>query len=172
MFVRELPFNYVEKKLRKKKFGFLGTITPEGSPHVAGVMYAVSPPQEKLYLYIITSTDTKKARNIRINPRISFAIPFPHYILRFPPDFCIQFQGCAEILSFNDPDGQEAIRSRRLMKRMLRKIPLDTTEEIIIRISPDKKIFGFGLGMNIFKLVRNIESGRFFTIIPDKLLPV
>ncbi|MHA1428563.1 MAG: hypothetical protein ACTSQI_21475 [Candidatus Helarchaeota archaeon] len=50
MSVRELSFDYVEKKVRKKKFGFLGTITPEGRPHVAGIMYAVSPPHQKLYL--------------------------------------------------------------------------------------------------------------------------
>ncbi|MHA1428356.1 MAG: pyridoxamine 5'-phosphate oxidase family protein, partial [Candidatus Helarchaeota archaeon] len=148
MSVRELSFDYVEKKIRKKKFGFLGTITPEGRPHVAGIMYAVSPPHQKLYLYIITGIDTKKAKNIQNNSEISFAIPFPHYILRFPPDFCIQFQGNAEILPFNDPNGQKAIYNRRLMRRMLRKIPLDTTEEIIIRVRPDKKVFGFGLGMN------------------------
>jgi len=56
------------------------------------------------------------------------------------------------------------------MRRMLREIPLDTTEEIIIRVRPDKKVFGFGLGMNIFKLIRNIKTGRFFSLIPDELL--
>ncbi len=168
--VRELPFDYVEKQLRKKKFGFLGTITPDGRSHIAGVMYAVSLPSEKLSLYVITGRDTKKVKNIQSNPEISFGIPFPHYILRFPPEFCLQFQGHAEILPFSDPNGQAAIKSRRLMKRMLKQIPFETTEEIIIRIIPDRKILGFGLGINLFKLLRNIEGGRFFSIVPDELL--
>jgi hypothetical protein len=168
--VREVAFEDIEKQLRKKKFGFLGTITQEGRAHVAGTMYAVSPPHEKLALYVITGVDTKKVKNIQANPGVSFAIPFPHYILRFPPDFCIQFQGRAQILPFDDPKGQEAIKSRRLMKWILHTISLDTTTEVIIQIRPDKKIHGFGLGMSLFKLLKNIEAGRFFTLIPDELL--
>lgn len=170
MSVRNLPFKYVEKQLRKKKFGFLGTITPDGRAHVAGVMYSVSPPGKKLKFYVITGATVKKAKNIKQKSQISFAIPFPHYLIRFAPDFCIQFQGQAEILPFNDPEGQEAIKNQRIMKRMLERIPLDTTNEIIIRIIPDEKIHGFGLGMSIFKLLKNIESGRFIAKIPDALL--
>jgi len=170
MAIREVSFDYVDKQLRKKKFGFLGTITREGKPHSAGVMYAVSSPREKLGLYVITGADTLKVKNIQANPAVSFAIPFPHYILRMAPDFCIQFQGAAQILSFNDPGGQEAIKSRRIMSRMLQRIPLDSTEEVLIHIVPDKKIHGFGLGMSFFKLLKNIEAGRFFTLVPDELL--
>lgn len=168
MSIREVPFNKIIKKIRKNKFGFLGTVTPEGRPHVAGVMYALSPPGEKISLYIMTGTDVKKTKNIRKNPNITFAIPFPHYIIRFAPDFCIQFQGKAEILPFNDPKAQDAFNQKRLMRRMLKKISLDTQDEIIIRIIPDKKIHGFGLGISLFKLLKNIENGRFFTFIPDQ----
>ena len=34
------PFDYVEKQLRKKNFGILTTVTPEGRPHSVGVVYA------------------------------------------------------------------------------------------------------------------------------------
>ena len=125
MSIREVPFEKIEKKIRKCKFGFLGSITSEGRPHVAGVMYAVSIPGNDLSLYIITGIDTKKAKNIRDNPDVTFAIPIPHHIIRFAPDFNIQFQGRAEILPFNDPKAQEAMKQRRLMKRMLKKYPID-----------------------------------------------
>ena len=167
MSVREVSFDKIEKKLRKKKFGFIGTVTPEGRAHVAGVVYAVSPPGEEFYLYIMTGATVKKTKNIRNNPEVTFAIPFPHHIIRFAPDFCIQFQGRAEILPFNDKGAQEAMKRNMLMKRMLKNTPPDTKEEIIIRIKPDKKIHGFGLGIPLFKLLKNIENGRFYSIIPQ-----
>ena len=165
--IREVPFEKIEKKIRKCKFGFLGSITSGGRPHVAGVMYAVSPPGDDLALYIITSVDTKKAKNIRDNPNVTFAIPIPHHIIRFAPDFNIQFQGKAEILLFNDPKAQEAMKQRRLMKRILKNYPLDTKSEIFIHLSPDKKIHGFGLGIPFFKLIKDITGqGQFYSLIP------
>jgi len=39
-------FAYVEKLLRRKNFGVITTITPEGRPLSVGVVYAVSPASE------------------------------------------------------------------------------------------------------------------------------
>jgi len=170
MSVRELSFNYIEKKMRKKNFGFLGTLNPEGTVHLTGIMYAVSPNKETLNFYILTGKTTKKIKNIQLNPSVSLVIPFPHYFIRFAPEFYIHVQGNAKILPFNEEKAQIAMQSRRLMRRMIKKIPLETTDEVIICIKLDKKIHGFGLGMNLFKLLKNIENGRFKAEIPNEFL--
>ena len=167
--MRELDFKVVEKKLRKNKFGFLSSITAEGRVHVAGIVYAVSLPGKKFCLYGVTGADVKKTRNIRNNPEIAFGIPFTHHLIRFAPDFCIQFQGRAEILPFDDKEGQEAIKTRFIMKKMLNSESMNKEDNVILKIIPDKKIHGFGLGINLIKMLKNIGMGRFISIIPDEI---
>jgi nitroimidazol reductase NimA-like FMN-containing flavoprotein (pyridoxamine 5'-phosphate oxidase superfamily) len=164
--VRELPFPTVESLLRRKKFGFISTADKDGVPHTAGVMYIVSPPRSSLRLYVVTGRSVKKTRNIRENPHVAFGIPFAHHVAHLAPDFCIQFQGRAEILPFSDPDATAALQQTVMMRKMLEAQKMGSTDEIIIKITPTGKILGFGLGMNIFSLLKNIESGRFETTIP------
>jgi nitroimidazol reductase NimA-like FMN-containing flavoprotein (pyridoxamine 5'-phosphate oxidase superfamily) len=163
---RELPFLAVESLLRRKKFGFLSTADKNGVPHTAGVIYVVSPPSTSFHLYVLTGISVKKARNIRENQCIAFGIPFTHHVIRPAPDFCIQFQGKAEILPFTDPEANAAYRQNAMMRKMLESQQAGSEGSIFIKITPDEKIFGFGLGMNIFSLLKNIESGRFVTRIP------
>src|SRR6266705_2399374 len=87
----EAPFTfaYVEKLLRRRNFGVLTTITPEGRPHSLGVVYAVSSPDQPFSIYLITRSALKKARNIHNNPNVSFVVPFPHYVFRIVPPACI-----------------------------------------------------------------------------------
>lgn len=166
--VRHVPFPKIERWIRKKKFGFLGSITKEGRAHVTGVMYAPAPPGGPFSLFILTGTRVHKTRNVRANPNVSFGIPFAHHLARPAPDFCVQFQGTAEVLRFNHPAAQEALRRRRMMRRTLKKTPLDTRERVVVRVVPDARVHGFGLGMNLVKLLRNIESGRFVGEIPPE----
>lgn len=102
---RVLPFEYIERQLRGKSFGIIGTITGNERSHSTAVCYGMSPPSEKFALYILTGRDTKKIRNIVKNPEVSFVEPFPHRILSFVPASCIQFQGKAEVLPFDDSVG-------------------------------------------------------------------
>ena len=53
------PFDFIEKNLRKKTFGILTTITPEGRPHSVGVVYAM-PPDLPFCLYLITRPVLKR----------------------------------------------------------------------------------------------------------------
>jgi hypothetical protein len=163
------PFDYVEKQLRKKNFGILTTVTPEGRPHSVGVVYAMAPPGSPFCLYLITRPVLKKARNIHDNPNISFLVPFPHYLFRSIPPSCIQFQGNAELLPIADPAIVEAFQRSIVLKRSMEH-SLRLGESIFIRIVPDKKIFCFGIGANLLQFLipsQNKNLGNFYVIVSE-----
>ncbi len=56
--------------LRKQQLGRLATVSRDQFPHVAPLAYALD--GERLYLN--TKYDSKKARNIRENPRVAFVV--------------------------------------------------------------------------------------------------
>jgi hypothetical protein len=163
------PFDYIEKQLRKKTFGILTTVTPQGRPHSVGVVYAVAPPGQPFCLYLITRPVLKKARNIRDNPNFSFVVPFPHYLFRSIPPRCIQFQGKAELLPIDDPIVIKAFQSSIVLKRSMEH-SLRLGESVFIRIVPDKKIFCFAIGANILQFLipsQNKNLGNFYVIVPE-----
>ncbi|SRR5215204_1464314 len=162
-------FDYVEKQLRKKNFGILATVTPEGRPHSVGAVYAMAPPDQQFCLYLITRPMLKKARNIRDNPNVSFVVPFPHYLFRSIPPRCIQFQGKAELLPIDDPIVVKAFQSSIVLKRSMEH-SLRLGESIFIRIVPDKKIFCFGVGASLLQFLipsQNKNLGNSHVIIPE-----
>jgi hypothetical protein len=163
------PFDYIEKQLRKKTFGILTTVTPQGRPHSVGVVYALAPPGQPFCLYLITRPVLKKARNIRDNPNVSFVVPFPHYLFRSIPPRCIQFQGKAELLLIDDPIVIKAFQSSIVLKRSMEH-SLRLGESIFIRIVPGKKIFCFGIGANLLRFLvpsQNKNLGNFYVTIPE-----
>ena len=105
------PFSYIDKQLRKRSFGIISTITPQGRPHSVGVVYAVAPLNLPFSLYLISSPTSKKVRNIRSNQNVSFVVPCPHYLIRPIPPSCIQFQGKAELIPSEDPFANEVFQS-------------------------------------------------------------
>ncbi len=147
-------FAYVEQQLRRTNFGILSTVTPEGRPHSTGVVYGVSPPGSPFCLYLVCRPKLKKVRNIKTNPNISFTVPFPHYFLRMVPPSCIELQGTAEILPINEPVANQVFNSSIVLRRSL-KHDLNIGESIFIKILPEKKIFSWGIGANIWQLVRH-----------------
>jgi len=165
------PFDYIEKQLRKKNFGILSTVTPEGRPHSVGVVYAVAPSDQQFFcLYLITRPVLKKARNIRDNPNVSFVVPFPHYLFRSIPPRCIQFQGKAELLPIDDdPIVINTFQSSIVLKRSMEH-SLRLGESVFIRIVPDKKIFCFGIRANLLQFLipsQNKKLGNFYVIVPE-----
>ena len=44
-------FEYVEKKIRKKTFGILSTVSPKNRAHSTGILYGVSSPEVPFCLY-------------------------------------------------------------------------------------------------------------------------
>jgi hypothetical protein len=70
----------------------VATVTEDGRPH-ATVVYAVSPLDEPLCLYVTTNARNKKVANVRANPDVAFVVPLSRPILTGLPPACIQFQG-------------------------------------------------------------------------------
>ncbi|WNG92220.1 pyridoxamine 5'-phosphate oxidase family protein [Mycobacterium sp. ITM-2016-00318] len=58
-------FEEVERAIRRRTFATLSTLDRRGAPHATGVVYAVSPPDQPLTLYVTTRTTTVKVANIR-----------------------------------------------------------------------------------------------------------
>ena len=168
---RELSFDRVEREIRDRSFGVLSTISVDHRPHSTGVLYGVSLRDRPFALYVTTSRDNKKARNIARNPNVSFTIPIPRRLLRFLPPHCVQFQGTAQILSFEDEDAGNAF-SQSLVLREVLKLERNHVglKAIFIRIQPDPMIFTYGLGLTFFELLRNIRGASARVRIPESRL--
>jgi len=164
-------FKFIEKEIRKKTFGILSTIDPNGKSHSTGIIYGVAPSNSVFVLYILTGKNYKKVKNIETNNSISFVIPFPHHILRFVPASCVQFQGTAQIVPFNDIEAQESFKSGpKILKTNLKQVSKMSNKEegvVFIRIIPNEKLFCYGLGIRLIKLRKNIESGSYFVRISE-----
>ena len=74
MDANEPTFDAIERTMRRRRFGTLGTTTKDGRPHATGVVYAVSPPGEPLRLYVTTNVRNKEA-NIRPNNDVAVVVP-------------------------------------------------------------------------------------------------
>ena len=162
-------FNFVEKNIRKMTFGVLTTADKNGIPHSAGILYGVSPPKSKFSLFCLTGTNYKKVRNIKENPNIAFVIPYPHHLLRFVPASCVQFQGKAEILPFDNTEAQEAFINKNILKMNLKQAESmdgDKSDLVFIKIKPNQKIFCYGLGISLRELSKNVEIGGYTVLIP------
>ncbi|MFX1574389.1 MAG: pyridoxamine 5'-phosphate oxidase family protein [Promethearchaeota archaeon] len=167
-----LNFEFIEKEIKKKTFGIISTIDQNGQSHSTGIVYGTAPSKSKFVLYILTDRNYKKVKNIENNNSVSFVIPFPHHILRFVPATCIQFQGIAQIVPFNDSEAQESFRNgSKILKTNLKQVKKMINKEervVFIKVIPIKKLFCYGLGFSLMKLRKNIESGSYFVRIPDE----
>ncbi len=154
----DVTFEMVENEMRRKNYGVLSTISKDGRPHSAGVMYAVSSRSRPFALYIVTDRRSKKARNIDRNPNVSFGVPI-HRSPGFLPPSSIQFQGRAEIIPSTDKAGNEAFNASNRLRRVL-KMQLVQKREVstFIRIRPDPVVFTYGVGLTIFQLMKHIEG--------------
>ena len=136
----------------------------------------MAPPSQQRFfcLYLITRPELKKARNIRDNPNVSFVVPFPHYLFRSIPPRCIQFQGKAELLPIEDDDDRDPVVVNAFQRSIVLKRSMEHSlrlgESIFIRIVPDKKIFCFGIGANLLRLLipsQNKNLGNFYVTVPE-----
>ena len=151
-------FVALEKTIRHRNYGVLGTVSSDGRPHSAGVLYAVSGNSESFFLSIVTDRRSKKARNISRNPNVSFTIPVPRRLGFLPPN-SIQFQGTAEILPLTDEPSLEAFGGSIVLRRVL-KAQLDQKKEVsvFIRVRPGPVVFTYGVGVSIVSLMKHVEG--------------
>lgn len=161
-------WEFVEKQIRKKTFGILGTVSPLGNAHTSGIVYGVSPPQEKFRLYILTKNDYFKAKNIQKNPHVSMTITYPHYWLRFAPAATIYFQATARLLQFDDPIPQEVFKQKRILRLVIPKGEISQKEKesyVFIEIKP-KKIICHGVGIGLLKQRKDHEHTSYYIELP------
>ncbi|MBK5115109.1 MAG: pyridoxamine 5'-phosphate oxidase family protein [Candidatus Heimdallarchaeota archaeon] len=157
-------WEYVEKQIRKKTFGILGTVSPKGRSHTSGIVYGVSPPKEKFRLYILTKKDYFKVKNIQKNHHVSMTITYPHYWLRFVPAATIYFQATAKLLPFDSFIPQEVFKQKRILRLILPKDEIsekDKESYVFIEIKP-KKIICHGVGIGLLKQRKNHEHTSYF----------
>jgi hypothetical protein len=148
-----LTFDRVANELRRREFGVLGTVTPDGRPHSVGVLYGVSPPGRPFQLYVMTRRRLRKTRNVVENPHVSFVVPLTRRMLWFLPPPCIQFQGQAEVLERDHPDGVETFRSFAMGRRILAMYEdfarRGETGVCFLRITPGATVSTYMVGHSI-----------------------
>ena len=150
----------------KRNFCILATQGLYG-PHIAGVCYFA----RDLDLYIPTSANTSRARNIRRIQRVTVHIPVPWPMIPAPPR-SIQFRGNVEILPISDANANEAIeRESRAMRGVFGRLieNADTQkwgENIWIHARPTKRIETFMIGVPLTTIFRDEKKAMLHFDVP------
>jgi general stress protein 26 len=166
----QVSFEDVERTLRRYNFGTLSTVDRRNRSHSIGLIYAVSDQGYPLRIYAMTQMKTRKVRNIKANPNVSFVVQCPRILSMVPPSV-IQFQGTAEILAVSNEDAMRAFRRSYLLRMMLDKaeeIDLGSLgEACYIAIKPDSVIHTYGVGLSMWQLYKHIEDAGSRVKVPD-----
>ena len=138
----------VLRAINKRSFATLATTSPAHRPHDAGVLYEAVDG----VLYVNTKRTSRKARNVVTNPNVAVAIP----VRRLPigPPSSIQFQGTATVLDLDDPEILELVAAGRL-KSITGHGELEIEDGCFLRITPSGRLFTYGIGMPLSKLIRD-----------------
>ncbi len=163
-------FELVEKYVRNRTFGVLTTIDRKGRPHSTGILYGVSPPESRFALFILTGNDYVKTKNVQRNPNVSLIITYPHHYLRFVPDNYVMFRGTAELVPFDDEDGTWAFQQKRILRMNEDTDPTEGGGFVFIKITPEPKVFCYGIGFGLMELRKAHTEGSYSVMIPEKRL--
>ncbi len=144
----------IRKIIKKNIWLVLSTVDKEEQPHSSVVMYQ----SDGYDIYFETGEYTLKARNIRVNNKISVTIPFRksffHKIIPAPPAE-LHFKAIAEFTSKDDE------KTRKIMEKVLKyeeKAGIED-ETVWIKIVPSDIISTFGVGVKLLDM-RNPEKAR------------
>lgn len=158
-----LTFVRVLRELERRHFGVLSTVTKEGRSHSVGVVYGVSRRSKPFEIYVMTRRHLKKSRNLAANPNVSMVVPLTRRLLPSVPPPCIQFQGRAEIVDYNNQVGVETFKSflmgRQILGMYEKLSRRGETRTCFLRITPDPVIFTYMLGRSLLKVRRRMEVG-------------
>lgn len=138
----------VERAIARRSFCVLGTVSPAGRPHAAGVIYA----EVDGDLWVSVDRSSRKARNIAANPFVHVQIP----VRRGPvgPPSSIQFAATAELFSPGDPEVDRLMAARQLRK-VTGHGELERPDAVLVRIRPDRVLHTYGLGLPLITLIRD-----------------
>lgn len=129
VYLAKPPPESIEEQLRRPINAVVGTLNPDGSIHLAFVLFL----WESGRLYFETASMTRKVRNLRERPTASFAID--------PPGFMAMAEGTARII-----EGEAAHDfNRRLREKYLTAEAVDTVgaawgsvDDVAIEITPHR----------------------------------
>ncbi len=161
-------FDYVETALRRKTFGVLTSVDPQGRPHSTGILYGVAPPSSPFAFCFLTLEKYIKVRNIRANPQVTLVVPFPHRILSFIPAPCTTVRGRAEVVPFSDGDARWGFEQHRILRDNVDW--LTEADPVFLKLTPDPTILCHGLGIGLFELRKEHTAGGYRAHIPAERL--
>ncbi|MHA1228458.1 MAG: hypothetical protein ACTSPV_17155, partial [Candidatus Hodarchaeales archaeon] len=77
--------------------------------------------------------------------------------------------GKAQIVEYEDTRAQSTFQKKRILRMILQQAEgqTSTTKLLFIKIKPNKKIFCYGLGLNLLELRKNPTNARYYVTIPD-----
>ena len=150
-------YEYIVKKIQKKTFGILSTVSPKGFAQSTGVLYGTQFRSKKIIFYIVTSKKYIKSQNIENNKHVSFLIPFPHHWFRFVPSSTIYFQGIAKFLPIDDANAIASHKERKVLEMSLDQLKNEKSKEELtfLEITPSKTIHIYGVGFSILESRKN-----------------
>ena len=150
----------VRRTIAARSFAMLATSSAENRPHVAGVLYAATADG----LFVSTSGDSVKGRNVRANGRAGLSIP----VRKVPvgPPFVVQFQTAAEVLEVDDPLVREHVEDASL-RSITSHGELELPGSVFVRLRMPRRVVTFGLGVPLLSVIRHpLESGRSVELDP------
>ncbi|HEY8472933.1 MAG TPA: pyridoxamine 5'-phosphate oxidase family protein [Natronosporangium sp.] len=144
----------------KRSFATLATTSPQGRPHVAGVLYDLVDRD----LWVSTDLASRKGRNLAANGKVAVMIP----VRRLPvgPPSSIQFQSTGQLVPLDDPWLGELAAAGKL-PTVTGHGELERPGGCFVRIGLPDRLLTFGLGMSLFQLLRNpLDAAGFALLAP------
>lgn len=155
--VASAPFDIVAHRARairaleKASFATIATSSHRNRPHVVGIRYVFIGRQ----LYIVVHEHSVKVRNIHMNPHVAVSVPV-RTVPFFPP-YCVQFQGTAEIVPLDDPHIRHLVEANAF-KRVSTRKDLEKPGQVVIRVTPGKRLSTYGFGFSPLQVARDPQS--------------
>ncbi|HKE75533.1 MAG TPA: pyridoxamine 5'-phosphate oxidase family protein [Acidimicrobiales bacterium] len=139
------------RKIASRSFCNLATTCPDGTPHVAGVLYAVA----DRTLYVSTLRPSRKARNVAAaGARAPVSVCIPVRRLPIGPPSSIQFRGQAELLGLDDPALVPLLETKPF-RAITSHGELELPGSCFLRIEPGSRFVIYGLGLPLHRLIRD-----------------
>jgi Pyridoxamine 5'-phosphate oxidase len=143
------------RKIESRSFCNLATTCPDGTPHVAGVLYAVA----DRTLYVSTLRPSRKARNVAAaatasGGRAPVSVCIPVRRLPVGPPSSIQFRGQADLLDVDDPALVPLLETKPF-RAITSHGELALPGSCLLRIEPGSRFVIYGLGLPLHRLIRD-----------------
>ncbi len=136
------------RTIARKSFCTIGTASPIGHGHSAGVIYEAVDGS----LWSHTLRSSRKARNIAADGRVGVCIPYRR--LPAGPPFTIQFQANARIVEMDAPEVRALIEAGHLGS-ITGHGELEMADGCFVQMTPKGTINSFGPGARTLDLIRD-----------------